>query len=235
MRFIPIKTRLFLPPKDDLYQLLDDYSSKLKNKDILVISSKILSIHQGRCVKINPKTDKIKLIKKEANRYLPDKPHSLTILDNTLTPYAGIDRSNGNGHYILWPENINQSAKQIWQYLKEKYQLKNLGIIITDSFLLPLRQGLIGISIGFHGFYPLKSYKGKKDIFGRKIIRTNSDLVDALSALAVVYMGEGNEQTPLLMIRGAEFIKFTSKNTTKDLLMPEKDDLYAPLLKSFSS
>lgn len=235
MKFTAIKTRPFLPPKDDLYQLLDDYLPRVKDKDVLVISSKILSIHQGQCLKIKRKTDKNELIRTEADRYLPQKPHSLTIKNQTLVPYAGIDRSNGKGHYILWPKEINQSAKEIWQYLRKKHQIKDLGIIITDSFLLPLRLGLIGISIGFYGFHPLKSYEGKKDIFGRKIICTNSNLVDGLAALAVVHMGEGNEQTPLLLVRGAGFVKFTSKDTAKELIIPENEDLYTPLLKPLKS
>lgn len=234
MQFTPIKTRPFLPPKDDLYQLLDDYLPEIKNNDIVVITSKIVSIHQGRCVKIKAETDKIQLIKTEADRYLSSHPHSLAIKGSTLTPYAGIDRSNGNGHYILWPKNINQSAKQIWQYLRRKFKIKNLGIIITDSFLIPLRLGLIGITIGFYGFHPLRSYSGTRDIFGRKIIHTHSNLADGLAAISAIFMGEGNEQTPLLLIRQANFIKFTSKNTAKELLISEKDDLYTPFLKKLT-
>lgn len=235
MQFLPIKTRKFLPPRDDLFGLLNDYLPKLKEKDILVITSKIVSISQGRTVKINKNTDRIALIKQEADAYLPNNPSSLTIKDHTLIPYAGIDRSNGSGHYVLWPKNPPSAAKAIWKYLRRRHKIKQLGIIITDSFCLPLRWGHMGISIGFFGFNPIYSYEGKKDIFNRKLIRTNSNLVDSLSALAVVHMGEGNEQTPLCLVRGFTKINFDQKDHQSEFFISPADDLYTPLLTNLSN
>ena len=239
MQFTPIKTRKFLPPKDDLYSLLDDHLSKLKEKDILLVTSKIVSISQGRCVKIDPNLpplkQKIDLIKEEADGYLKDEPHGLTLKDLTLTPYAGIDRSNANNHYILWPKHPHKQAKKIWQYLRKKHSLKDFGVIITDSFCLPLRWGHYGISIGFYGFHPNYEYENKKDIFGEKILAANSNFIDAISALGGTLMGEGNEQTPLLLVRDFPRLKFTTKDTLKDISIPlaKKPDFYTPLLKVF--
>ena len=235
MRFIPVKTRKFLPPQDDLYGLLNESLPKLKDKDIVVVTSKIVAIGQGRTVPAKSMAQKIKLIKKEADGYLPQSPHGLTLKDFTLVAYAGIDRSNAKNHYVLWPKNPHQEAKKIWAHLKNKHKLKNLGVIIIDSFCLPLRWGHYGISIGFWGFHPNKSYDGTKDIFGNKIILGNSNYVDALSAIAGVLMGEGNEQTPLLIVRGAKFIKFTGKNTLKEIAIPGsgRPDFYSPLLAVF--
>ena len=55
--FTPIKTRLVHPPKDDIYDILDSLPA-LEEKDIVFITSKILGIHQGRCVPCEG-TDKI--------------------------------------------------------------------------------------------------------------------------------------------------------------------------------
>src|SRR5579872_4773660 len=73
MQFIPIKTRKFLPPKDNVFEELDKRMPKLKNGDVILIASKILAIHQGRCVKIiaDDKTQKHQLVKKEADYHLP--------------------------------------------------------------------------------------------------------------------------------------------------------------------
>jgi len=234
MQFIPIKTRKFLPPKDDLYQLLDEFLPPLKEKDILFITSKIISIHQGRCIKITKTTNKNQLITQEADGYYKNNVHSLTLKDMTLTPYAGIDRSNAKGHYVLWPKNPYQTAKKIWAYLRKKHKIKHLGLIITDSFCLPLRWGHLGISIGFYGLHPNKSYVGQKDIFGRTIIQANSNLVDGLAGLATVIMGEGNEQTPLLIVRNSQLVKFTTKDTLHELkIPPDQADFYTPMLKAF--
>jgi len=92
----------------------------------------------------------------------------------------------------------------------------------------------MGISIGFHGFHPNRPYNGQKDIFNHTIIQGNSNLIDALSAFAGILMGEGNEQTPLLLARGCDFIKFTDKNTLSELKIPaNQSDLWSPLLKAF--
>lgn len=242
MQFLPLKTRKFLPPKDNLYNLLDEFlpaspsqgGPVLKEKDILVISSKIVAINQGRTVKITAKTDRIALIKSEAEAYSVKNPSSITVKGRTLTPYAGIDRSNANGYYVLWPKNPHLAAKNIWQFLIKKISLKQLGVIIADSFCLPFRWGHMGISIGFFGFNPLYSYANKKDVFGRKLVRTNSNLVDALTALAVIHMGEGNEQTPLCLVRGFSKIEFSQKNYSKSFYIDPKDDLYSPLLTPLS-
>jgi len=235
MEFLPIKTRKFTPPQDqgNLYKLLDEFIPKLKNKDVVVITSKIVAIHQGRFVPVKSMKQKLQLIKQEADGVIPGHIHGLTLKEAVLTPYAGIDRTNSNGHYILWPENPPLAAKKIWVYLKQKNNLKSFGVIIIDSFCLPLRWGHMGISIGFWGFHPNKNYANTKDIFGRKIIAGNSNLVDALSALSGTLMGEGAEQTPLLVIRGFVKLKFTDKNTLVEFRVNPKNDMYTPLLKQF--
>src|SRR5690242_4080174 len=106
MQFIPVKTRPLLPPKDDIYPVFKKYMPKLKEGDIVVITSKVLAIHQGRCVKIVTDTahEKNALIMQEADRYIPPerRPNQhwhLTMKDHTLIADAGIDKSNSNGYY----------------------------------------------------------------------------------------------------------------------------------------
>jgi F420-0:gamma-glutamyl ligase len=254
MKFIPVKTRALLPPKDDVYKELERSLPKLKEGDVLFIASKVLAIHQGHCVIIKDVdkpasaragrdgsaryTQKHQLIKNEADYLLPKHKLAghefiLTIKDHTLIPSAGIDESNGNGYYILWPENTNKLCKEICNFLKKKYKIKKLGVVATDSHTTPLRWGTQGISIGFYGFNPLYDYRGKRDIFGRHLKYTQSNLVDALSAMAVLLMGEGDEKVPIIILRGAPFIKFTEKDLYKNFVIDPKKDLYAPLLKPF--
>ncbi|MEK7513852.1 MAG: putative folate metabolism gamma-glutamate ligase, partial [Patescibacteria group bacterium] len=72
------------------------------------------------------------------------------------------------------------------------------------------------------------------DIFNHTIIQANSNLIDALSAFAGILMCEGNEQTPLLLARGCDFIRFTSRSTLSELKIPAGQvDLWSPLLKTF--
>jgi len=227
------------PPKDNIYNLIDMSLPKLAEGDVIFITSKIVSIHQGRCVaKSKLKNQKLKLIRQEADYTLPHRTVNgsdiiLTIKDFTLIPSAGIDESNANGYIILWPKSPNKIARDICLYLKKKYKVKNLAVIITDSHTTPLRWGVSGISIGFFGLEPLYDYRGKKDIFGRELKFTQTNIVDNLSGMAGLLMGEGNERKPIIILRSAKFINFTNKPTHKKLAIEPKKDLYYPLLKIF--
>jgi coenzyme F420-0:L-glutamate ligase len=237
MQITPIKTRKLNPPQEDLYKILDQYCPKLKDGNILLITSKILAIHQGQCILAKDIKNKDKLIKSEADVSIPRKECPgeyaiLTIKNNTLIPSAGIDESNANGYYILWPKNPEKEAKKICLYLKKKFSLKKLAVIITDSHTTPLRSGTIGISIGFYGLNPLRDYRGKSDLFGRKLEVSQVNVVDSLASIATLTMGEGKECTPMALIRNAK-VKFTAKETFKDLFIPFKEDIYYPLLKFF--
>jgi dihydrofolate synthase / folylpolyglutamate synthase len=244
MRFIPVKTRKFLPPKDDILAEMDKRLPKLKEGDVLMIASKILAIHQGYCVKVGSADlvqkhkQKRLLTQKEADYSLPGyligkSQIILTIKDYTLIPSAGIDESNGNGYFILWPKNVNVLLKQIVKRYQKKFGIKKLAAVAVDSRTMPLRWGTQGVSIGFWGLNPLYDYRGKKDIFKRKLVYTQRNLVDTLADLGALVMGEGGEQTPAVVLRGAKFVKFTTKDLYHTLVIPPKKDLYAPILKPF--
>lgn len=231
MRFIPIKTRPFLPPKDNLDSLLADYLPPLQERDIIFVTSKILAISQGRCVKITETTNKRTLAKKEADEYLPGT--HLSIKNGILVSNAGIDASNGNGYYVLWPIRIEQTLHELWKKLRRRYGLKNLGIITTDTHSIPLRYGTIGTAIGSFGLEPLLDYRGSKDVFGQPLKYTRANLLDAIAATAVLLMGESGESTPLLILRGLPLAKFTSKSAYRNLVVPRTQDKYAKLLRAF--
>ncbi len=225
---------------DNLFKILDKYLPKLEEKDIVVITSKIISICQGRVVKNDGKITKQDLVKKEAQYYLPEKYVKYgvhpTITNNVFIVSAGIDESNADGYFVLWPKNVMSQAADIWKFLRKKHKIKSLGVVVTDSRLSPLRRGTTGFGIAWCGFEPLKDYIGTPDIFGRKLKLTKSNIVDGLAASAVLAIGEGREQTPLAVIKDAPFIKFKttppSKEEISEMRIPLEDDIYSALLTS---
>lgn len=239
-----IKTRKILPPKDDLLSVLKEsfLKYKLKEKSIIVVTSKVVSIWKGNCIKregpsASSGREKNSLVKQQADLYLenthPKYNVMLTIKNNILIPTSGIDESNANGYYILWPEKPFLAAKEIYEFLKKEFKLKKFGVIISDSHTTPLRNGICGIGIAYYGFYPLRDYRNKKDIFKRKLKMSQTNIVDSLAAAAVYEMGEGNEQTPIAVIEDVGNIKFISKPLSKDYLKIKlEDDIYNPVLKS---
>ena len=230
MKFIPVRTKIITPPQEDIYPILDEL--KLKERDIVFITSKIVAIHQGRTI-IKKETEKDELIKKEADVWIePGKKQvtALTIKNNTFIPQAGIDESNAGDYYILWPSDPCKQAKEICEYLKKKFKLKKLGVVITDSHLTPFRWGTSGISIGFYGIDPLRDYRGTKDIFGREMKMTQVNIVDSISAMAVLYMGEGDSRAPIVLGRDLEFVKFLNKDKYNDFMIAKEEDLFGSIV-----
>ena len=126
------------------------------------------------------------------------------------------------------------SNKEIYNFIKKEYKLKEFGIIISDSHTTPLRTGIMGIGLAYYGFNPLRDYRGKKDIFGRKLKMSQTNIVDSLSAAAVYEMGEGDEQTPVSIIEDVGEIEFIDKDFSKTdpLKISIDEDIYSPLLKA---
>jgi putative folate metabolism gamma-glutamate ligase len=224
---------------DDLYKIIDQSILYLQENSIVVFTSKIVSIHQRRLMKPDRNVDKDELIRKEADFYMVGKkPYgkTLTIKDGIIIPDAGIDESNINGYIALWPEQPYKIANEIRSYLNKKFDLKHLGIIITDSKTTPLRWGTTGVGIAYSGIAPLNDYIGTEDLFGREMEATKANILDGLAAAAVLVMGEGKEQTPIAIIEEVPFVRFTKGDPTKEeineLNISPEDDLYAPILTS---
>ncbi|MFI5342715.1 MAG: coenzyme F420-0:L-glutamate ligase [Chlamydiales bacterium] len=228
---------------DSLTGLIDAYIPQLKERSIFVITSKIVSLCEGSIVEKRDVASKEALIRQSADAYLDEENESiipsafqLTIKNKILIPSAGIDESNGNGVFILYPKNIQQSAIAIWEYVRQRDKIQQLGVLITDSHTTPMRRGVIGIGLGWCGFKPLYNYIGKPDCFGNPLRITMANHLDALAAAAVFCMGEGNEQTPFALIADAAKIEFQSAPPTdaeiQELSIPMEEDLYAPLLKN---
>src|SRR3989344_4037822 len=118
---------------DTLHSILDQYLPVLQERDVVVITSKIVSICQGQVINNDGTIDKHDLIHKEAEYYIdPEATQydvTLTIKQGTLIASSGIDESNSDKYFILWPLEPHKSAQEIWNYLKKKHNLKKLGVI----------------------------------------------------------------------------------------------------------
>ncbi len=227
------RLRTLTPPTDSLMEALRDSDLILEEGDIIAIASKVVSIDEGRCVPVQA-TDKESLVRSESEWFF--KPLAskwrriFTIARGVLIGSSGIDESNGSGHYILYPSDAFKSAQRIRVWLQKEYGIEKLAVVITDSTSVPLRRGAVGFALSWDGIDPLRDYRGTKDIFGRTIEIEMANLIDSLAATAVLEMGEGNEQTPVVVIRGAKNIVFKNRTETDDqLVVAPEDDLYAPL------
>ncbi|MFA4975806.1 MAG: coenzyme F420-0:L-glutamate ligase [Candidatus Paceibacterota bacterium] len=233
MKIIPIKTKIF-SENEDLLQFVLRYIKKVPENSVIVITSKIVALSEGRIVLIDKTIshDKMreKIIKSESDFMLRTKYTWLTIKDGMVMASAGIDESNADGKMVLLPKDSFKLADFVRKELCKKFKIKNLGILITDSRLFPLRAGVVGVALGYAGFKGIRNYVGKKDIFGRTLKFSRTDVADSLATSAVLCMGEGREQKPLALINNAP-VEFTDKINRKELYIDPREDLYQPLFE----
>ena len=121
-----IKTERVSPKKQSLLAFLDRSLVSVPEKSILVITSKVVALSEGRFIaKTNGITDET--IAAEADYYLPKNKSSygvpLTIRDNTFVARAGIDASNTDGVYSLLPSDSYAAARMVREHLIKRFEL----------------------------------------------------------------------------------------------------------------
>ncbi len=240
MNIKQIKTRKFLPPKDDTSALLS-FIPRLKEKSIVVVSSKVLSICEGNTIPIDTISHE-KLVASLAEKTLEPVRRGkndmiLTQVGNLLVESAGVDISNANGYYVLLPKDPYASAQSIWRALKKRDRLKHLGVVITDSHSVPRRKGAISFALAAYGFRAANVYQQQHDIFGKKFHFTATNVADSIAAAAGLVMGEGNESTPIALVSDVDNVKFFGRalplRTVRRYSWVHPDlDVYTPLLRA---
>jgi len=235
MQIQPIHTPV-ITPNNPLTSVLAAAMQSLSDSSIVVVTSKLVSLAEGSYV-LAANTDEQAVVTRDADWYTyakPDKSFALTITHNTLIPNAGVDPA---GDWLVsLPNNPQNSANILRAWLRETYDIKNVGVIITDTTTRPLQRGTTGIALAHSGFAALHDYRGESDVFGRTLEPTWANHAQALAAAAVVTMGEANEQTPLAVITDIPFVQFQDRDPSPEeltqLQVTKGRDVYAPLLNS---
>lgn len=250
MQVLAIKTPL-IRPRDNLVKIVLEAMKKqgleFSDGDILAVASKIVSLAEGRLVKLSdvkPSNKARHLAKKyslnpafaeliinEANHVVGGvKKAVLTLNDNVFTVNAGIDNKNApEGYAVLWPKNPQESAERIRKEIAHRVG-KRLGVLIIDSTVEPLRWGTRGLAIGVASFEPVKDYRRTRDLYDKKIIITLHAVADDLASAAHLVMGEAGERTPAAIIREAP-VRFTEKADAETMKISFKDCVYMGAFK----
>jgi F420-0:gamma-glutamyl ligase len=231
-----IKTRIF-HSGDNLALFICENVPRASIFDgmVLGVTSKIVSLAERRLVSATS-IDKNTLVRREADVFLGEVGYGvfLTIKDGLFIPSSGIDESNSeSGDFILYPSDPTASARKLWSELREAWGITKLGIVFTDSHTMPLRRGVTGIGLSYWGFRAVRNMVGTRDLFGRELRMTQMNLLDGLSAMAVMAMGEGAECQPLALISGAD-VEFVDECDPDEVRIPPSEDLYGPLLSAFT-
>ena len=234
--------------KFDLFDSLVASGLKFKDDDIIVISSKFVSMSEGALLrlgeikvskeaqiiatryKMDPKIAEITL--RESDYILGGIPgFLLSIRDGMIAPNAGIDKSNvPPGFVILYPNDAFKTAENLRSKFLLEYKIR-VGIVIADSRLMPTRIGTVGVAIACSGFEPVEDERGKKDLFGNVLRVTFRAVADGLAATGVAIMGEGSESIPAVVVRGFKVTPTDRKLSKHDMAIDPEQDIYIRGLK----
>jgi coenzyme F420-0:L-glutamate ligase/coenzyme F420-1:gamma-L-glutamate ligase len=210
---------------------------QLKDGDILALTSKIVACAEGHLAKLSEvkASEKAKelakkfslqpefaeLILREADRiYGGVEKAILTLKNGVLTANAGVDNKNAPfGFAVFWPHDIQGWAKRIRDEVLGKTG-RQVGFLIVDSGLVPLRVGTCGLALAVAGFKPVIDCRGERDIFGKPLVITRRAVADDLASAAHLLMGEAAEKTPVVLIRDAPVVFDDGIYGSDDMMLP---------------
>ncbi|CAN5205319.1 coenzyme F420-0:L-glutamate ligase [soil metagenome] len=217
-------------PGDDLTALLAAAAPWLRDGDVVVVTSKVLSKCEGRIVAAPTDPEardalRRKLIDGEAVRVLARKGRTL-ITENALgliQAAAGVDGSNiGTSELALLPVDPDGSAARLRAGLREHLGVA-VGIVITDTMGRAWRNGQTDAAIGAAGIPVLHGYAGAVDRHGNELLVTEVAVADEIAAAADLVKGKLTG-IPVAVVRG---LSLTDDGSTgRDLLRPGEDDLF---------
>jgi len=224
MEIIPVRTRLF-HPGEPLVPFVREHIPVLHSGDVLAVTSKIVALSQQRVLAAG--FDKRGAIEAEAEETVETPWCLLTRQGNDWCANAGVDESNADGRLVLLPAHPKEAAAAWRAELAAAFNVPDLAVILTDTRIVPLRQGAMGMALAWAGVEPIRDYRGQPDLFGRELKMTTANLVHALAAAAVLAMGEGAESIPLVVIRGSGVpLRPDAAGEAGDLAVRPADDLY---------
>jgi coenzyme F420-0:L-glutamate ligase/coenzyme F420-1:gamma-L-glutamate ligase len=195
--------------------------------DVLAVAQKIVSKAEGRLVRladvtpgararelatqVNKDPRLVEVILAESKRVVRAAPNML-IMEHRLgfvMANAGVDQSNvgqanvnADGEVaLLLPVDPDASAARLKSALEARSGVA-LGVVVTDSFGRPWRNGVVGVALGAAGLPALLDKRGAPDLFGRPLRMTEIALADEIASAASLVMGAAAEGIPAVIARG---------------------------------
>ena len=212
----------------------------IERGDILVVAQKIVSKAEGRVVKLAGVTASdfamriaegrdarvLELVLRETRRIVR-MDRGVLIAETAhgfVCANAGVDLSNvdGGASASLLPLDPDASAARIAGEI-ESITGAAVGVIVSDTFGRPWREGLVDVAIGMHGFAATADCRGQVDPHGYPLQATILADADQLAAAAGLVFRK-TERVPVCLIRGFPFTP--GQGTARDLVRPPEKDLF---------
>ena len=213
--------------------------------DIVVVTHKIISKAEGRLVALDA-VEPSALATSIASEFGKDARHVEVVLRESrrivrmdrghiiaetrhgfICANAGVDGSNiAEGTLSLLPEDPDASAARIRERLIAGIPGdSDLGVVVTDSFGRPWRNGIVNVAIGVSGVPAVADYRGEFDAAGHELRSTVLAVADELASAAELVMHKVSG-IPVAVIRGYAWQMEGRPGTGADLVMPAERDLF---------
>jgi coenzyme F420-0:L-glutamate ligase / coenzyme F420-1:gamma-L-glutamate ligase len=223
---------------DDLAALIAE-RAQLEDGDVLVVAQKVVSKAEGRVVELagvepserarelaaNHDPRQLEVVLRESARIVRARP-PLVIAKTShgfICASAGVDASNAPGPetVVLLPQDPDASAARLRERLLDLAGAE-VGVIVSDSFGRPWRQGTTDVAIGLAGIRPLLDLEGVRDSAGYELQATVIAVADELAGAAELAMGK-TDGVPAVVIRGVDA---RGEGSARELVMPPERDLF---------
>jgi coenzyme F420-0:L-glutamate ligase/coenzyme F420-1:gamma-L-glutamate ligase len=238
VRVIPVEGIPELAEGDDLAELISARVA-LEHGDVVVVAQKAVSKVEGRVVRLadvepsgrarelagEEDARRIETILRESARIVRTRG-TLVIAETRhgfVCASAGVDSSNAPeaGTVVLLPLDPDASAEGIRERLR-RLTGREVGVLVTDSFGRPWRQGTTDVAIGAAGIRPLLDLRGRRDRTGYELHSTQIAVADEIAGAAELVMGK-TAAVPAAVVRGLAVL---GPGRARDLVMPPERDLF---------
>jgi coenzyme F420-0:L-glutamate ligase / coenzyme F420-1:gamma-L-glutamate ligase len=239
IELIPVHGLPEIVAGDDLAAMIVE-RVKLRDRDVVVIAQKAVSKVEGRVVRIDdyePSAKAIELagderdprevevILREATQIIRERGPLVIAETRTglICASAGVDHSNAPtpGTLVLLPLDPDESARALQERLAELTG-RTLGVIVTDSFGRPFRQGTTDVAIGVAGTPAMLDLRGTKDRIGYELRSSRVAIADEIAGAADLARGKA-DGVPVVVVRG---LQLDGAGTAREIVIEPELDLF---------
>jgi len=208
----------------DLAALIAGAATDLRDGDILVVTSKIVSKAEGRVV-TGPReqaieAETVRVVARRGATTIAQTRHGLVLAA------AGVDESNtAPGTVVLLPEDPDESARRLRKALHSRAG-RTVGVIVTDTMGRPWRAGQTDNAIGAAGVVPVRDYRGEADTFGNILEVTVAAVADEIASAADLVKGK-SRHVPVAVVRGlADLVTEQDGPGARAIIRPAEEDMF---------
>jgi len=216
-------------PGTVLADLVAGAVTDLRDGDVLVVTSKIVSKAEGRLVAVDPddpsaakalvEEEAVRVLRRRGDLLITETRHGFVCAN------SGVDLSNvPRGHVALLPVDSDRSARKLRDGLRARRGV-SVGVVVTDTVGRTWRRGFVDVAIGCAGVAAVVDLRGTEDALGRELHATEMAIADELAAAAELVMGKARA-IPVAVVRGLEPSWLREGSVRDEIVRHPDEDLF---------